>query len=65
MNIFAKFICQFNWENSLKYTRTLPTDELKRLWDGYDGAEVGDRNTSGEAVHAVLNERGEGEYCAV
>lgn len=41
------------------------TDDLKRLWDSYDGAETANPLISGEAVHMVLNERGEGKYCAV
>ena len=43
----------------------MPTDDLKRLWDSYDGAETADPEVSGEAVHLVLNQRGEGIYCAV
>ena len=45
--------------------RRLSTDALKRLWDSYDGAVTSDPEISGEAVHCVLNERGEGRYCAV
>jgi hypothetical protein len=45
--------------------RTLSTEELKRLWDSYDGIETSDHRISGEAVHLVLNERREGKYCAV
>jgi hypothetical protein len=45
--------------------RTLSTQELKRLWDSYDGVETADSRISGEAVHLVLNERCEGKYCAV
>ena len=43
----------------------LSTDELKRLWDSYDGIETSDPEIGGEEVHCILNERGEGEYCAV
>lgn len=53
--------------------RKLSTEELKALWDGFDGdAEPG---TPGyfwpenaphiEDVHRLLNERSEGDYCAV
>lgn len=45
--------------------RAMATDDLKRLWDSYDGAETADPEVSGEAVHLVLNQRGEGIYCAV
>jgi hypothetical protein len=45
--------------------RKLTTDELKKLWDSYDGIETSDPFISGEAVHMVLNERREGSYCAV
>ncbi len=45
--------------------RGLSTEALKALWDSYDGAETADPAISGEAVYVVLNEREEGEYCAV
>lgn len=50
-----------------RYARTLTTEKLKALWDLYDGCDrsIGDDLISGEAIHTVLNERGEGEYCAV
>lgn len=48
-----------------EYARTLTTEDLKLLWDSYDGAETSDERVSGEAVHMVLNERKEGSYCAV
>ena len=49
------------------YARTLPTETLKSLWDSYDGSDdsIPDKAISGEAIHCVLNERGEGFYCAV
>ncbi len=49
----------------LDAARALPTEELKALWDSYDGAETSNPDISGEVVHFVLNERGEGDYCAV
>lgn len=49
----------------VKAARQLSTSALKALWDSYDGAETSDPAISGEAVHLVLNERGEGLYCAV
>ena len=49
------------------YARTLPTETFKSLWDSYDGSDdsIPDEAISGEAIHCVLNERGEGFYCAV
>jgi hypothetical protein len=41
------------------------TARLKELWDSYDGEATADPRISGEVVHALLNERGEGRYCAV
>lgn len=38
--------------------RLINTEELKRLWDEED--EI----VSYESIHYILNERGEGEYCA-
>lgn len=51
--------------SGLDKCRTLATDQIKALWDSYDGAVTADPEISGEAVHMVLNERGEGAYCAV
>lgn len=46
-------------------TRKLSTKQLKKLWDSYDGIKTKNPLYSGESVHTVLNERGEGDYCAV
>lgn len=43
---------------------TMTDDELKRLWDLYDGENAPD-GWSGEAIHAELNVRGLGSYCAI
>jgi hypothetical protein len=51
----------------------MTTDALKAAWDAFDAdAERGGRGyywpgtgPHVEDVHRVLNERGEGEYCAV
>jgi len=53
--------------------RELSTEKLKELWDQFDAdAEAGepgyfwpDDSPHIEEVHLVLNERGEGKYCAV
>lgn len=42
----------------------MPIDQLKALWDRYDGCNAPD-GYDGEDIHAVLNMRGEGRYCAV
>lgn len=66
---FADLMRQSQLERSLPYgtrrARALSTDALKALWDSYDGAETADPEIHGEAVHLVLNERGEGDYCRV
>lgn len=50
----------------LPLVRSLPTENLKALWDSYDGAEVTAYPAiNGETVHLVLNERGEGDHCRV
>lgn len=43
----------------------MPLDQLKALWDSFDGIETSDPNVSGEDVHMELNRRGEGHYCPV
>lgn len=46
--------------------RSLTTERLKALWDAWDGsADTDEPGVSGEAVHWVMNERGEGAYVAV
>lgn len=53
--------------------RTMTTDALKAAWDAFDGDVAGDAPGAFwpsdaphiEDVHLVLNERGEGVYCAV
>ncbi|MBC9031411.1 hypothetical protein IAG41_03305 [Sphingomonas sp. JC676] len=42
----------------------VPLDELKALWDEYDGSNC-PGGFSGEAIHLVLNLRGHGAYCPV
>jgi hypothetical protein len=37
---------------------------MRRLWDAYDGANH-PMGYSGEDIHAELNRRGDGTYCAV
>lgn len=44
--------------------RSLTLDALKALWDAYDGINMPD-GYSGEEIHAELNRRGHGLYCAV
>lgn len=48
----------------LEQTRSLSTDQLKALWDSWDGHSL-QQGISGETIHRVLNERGQGLYCAV
>jgi hypothetical protein len=48
----------------LRALRSMSVEELRRLWD-----DVGDDSFSGDYdcadVRLVLNEKGDGEYCAV
>lgn len=44
--------------------RCMPTEELKRLWDLYDGTNEPE-GVYGEDIHFELNRRGEGQHCAV
>jgi hypothetical protein len=43
---------------------TMPTAEVKLLWDRYDGENDPD-GFWGEEIHSELNRRSEGRYCAV
>lgn len=42
----------------------LTVQELKNLWDRYDGCNA-PGGFDGEAIHMALNLHGEGGYCAV
>lgn len=42
----------------------MAVDELKALWDAYDGSNS-PGGFEGEDIHLALNLRGEGSYCAV
>jgi hypothetical protein len=44
--------------------KTLSVDQLKSMWDCWDGITPVD-GIWGETIHAELNRRGEGKYCAV
>lgn len=46
----------------------LSTAELRVLWDSIDDSgslETADPKVPGETVHFVLNQKGDGAYCAV
>lgn len=42
----------------------MPIEQLKRLWDQYDGDNSPD-GYEGEEIHLALNLRGHGSYCPV
>ncbi len=73
LRLWNAFLVQQRQEKRLEEFRNLSTDELKALWDGFDGdAELNqpgyfwpDSGPHLEDVHLLLNERGEGSYCAV
>jgi hypothetical protein len=50
--------------NDLSRLAPMATDDVMRLWDQYDGINEPD-GISGEAIHEMLNARGQGSYCAV
>ena len=41
------------------------TEQLKQWWDLYDGENDGAIPFDIVAIHQELNDRGEGDYCAV
>jgi len=50
--------------NDLLALSRLSVEEVKRLWDEYDGCNC-PGGVSGEMIHHHLNAHGEGAYCAV
>lgn len=42
----------------------MTVQQLRNLWDRYDGGNS-PGGFSGEAIHIVLNLKGDGSYCAV
>jgi hypothetical protein len=65
LKMLATPVYETAWQAELDRTRRCSTKRLKQLWDQYDGTTTGVPDISGEAVHRILNERGEGDYCAV
>lgn len=51
-------------DKKLASLTAMPIEQLKSLWDRYDGGNAPDEY-DGEDIHKVLNMRGCGEYCAV
>lgn len=52
------------WVEETRKLREMPTEMIRLLWDLYDGCNS-PLGFAGETIHAVLNERGDGAYCAV
>lgn len=52
------------WLHEMAVLRDLPTEFVRLLWDCYDGCNS-PLGFAGETIHATLNERGDGAYCAV
>lgn len=52
------------YDAECRLMRGMSDDEVKGLWDRYDGCNAPD-DISGEAIHFELNMRGQGIYCAV
>lgn len=73
LDLWTRFQAEQKEVARLEKFRALSTDELKALWDGFDAdAEPGmpgsfwpENAPHIEDVHRLLNERGEGTYCAV
>lgn len=62
MNVLAWYV----EEKRRERLRALSTEQLKAAWDAFD--DTGENPKDGpdiEDVHRMLNERGEGSYCAV
>jgi len=52
----------------LAKARTLSVAELRALWDSIDDSgsmATSDPDIDGDTVHFVLNEKNDGDYCAV
>jgi hypothetical protein len=72
LEFWNSFLRHEAWQKKMEEWRKLPTERLKELWDAFDGDA--EENQPGyfwpsdgphiEDVHALLNERGEGSYCA-
>lgn len=60
MNIAYAFNCIIQREGLAK----LSVEQLKALWDQYDGINS-PGGFWGEEIHRELNQRGAGDYCAV
>lgn len=52
------------WMRDMEQLRSMPVEMLRALWDCYDGCNS-PLGFGGETIHAALNERGDGGYCAI
>lgn len=51
-------------DEEIRTLTNMSGDALKALWDRYDGTNAPDGH-AGEDIHAALNMKGFGVYCAV
>lgn len=73
VELCRRFQAEHHKDARLVEIRKLSTDDLKALWDAFDDdAKPGFQGyfwpptePQIEEVHMILNERGEGDYCAV
>lgn len=57
-------IAEAEWNERMAPLRSMTIPELRALWDSFDGNSFCGEHDCVH-VHAALNEKGDGEYCAV
>ena len=64
MNVMGTWILKQMRDAEVRKLFNMPDDQLKALWDRYDGSNAPD-GYCGENIHMALNMKGLGAYCAV
>jgi len=63
-NIIGQWVLKQMRDERVRKLVAMPEDDLKALWDRYDGCNAPDGH-DGEDIHMALNIKGAGDYCAV
>lgn len=64
MNVLGSWVLKQMHDDHIRKLVAKPVDELKALWDRYNGCNAPDGHF-GEDIQLALNIKGHGDYCAV
>jgi hypothetical protein len=68
MNMLGDYIkreiAKREWDDAMRELRAMSIEQLRALWDSFDENSFCGKHDC-IYVHAALNEKGDGDYCAV